>query len=78
MRLIVGFAAGGPTDVVARAFADYAGRTLGQPFVVDNKPGGGGTIGARIVSEAKPDGYTLLYTTPGPQLTNPFLMKSLP
>lgn len=78
IRLIVPFAPGGGADVTARMVSEPLAAELGQSIIVDNKPGGGGTIGARIVSEAKPDGYTLLYTTPGPQLTNPFLMKSLP
>ena len=78
IRLIVPFAPGGGADLTARMISEPLAAELGQSIIVDNKPGGGGTIGARMVSEAKPDGYTLLYTTPGPQLTNPFLMKSLP
>ena len=61
VRLVVGFAAGGPTDVVARAFADYAGRSLGQPFVVDNKPGANTILAAQAVASAPADGYTLLF-----------------
>lgn len=61
VRLVVGFAAGGPTDVVARAFADHASRTLGQPFVVDNKPGANTIIAAQAVAGAPADGYTLLF-----------------
>lgn len=61
VRLVVGFAAGGPTDVVARAFADHASRTLGQPFVVDNKPGANTILAAQAVAGAAPDGYTLLF-----------------
>ncbi|CAM3970097.1 Twin-arginine translocation pathway signal [Bordetella tumbae] len=60
VRLIVGFSAGGPTDVVARAFADQATRTLGQTFIVENKPGANTTLAAKAVASAKPDGYTLL------------------
>ena len=62
VRILVGFSAGGPTDVVARAFADHASRALGQPFVVDNKPGANTILAAsaaRIVF-APADGYTLL------------------
>ena len=44
VKLVVGFAAGGPTDVVARAFADHASRALGQPFIIDNKPGAAVTL----------------------------------
>jgi tripartite-type tricarboxylate transporter receptor subunit TctC len=55
VKLVVGFAAGGPTDVVARAFADHAGRALGQPFVVEDKPG------ANTILAAPADGHTLLF-----------------
>jgi tripartite-type tricarboxylate transporter receptor subunit TctC len=51
---------------------------LGQPVVVENRPGGGATLGAQIVARAAPDGHTLLYGTPGPQIVNPHLMRSLP
>src|SRR5256885_14916916 len=61
VRLVVGFAAGGPTDVVARAFADHAGKALGQPFVVDNKPGANTIVAAQAVAGAPADGYTLLF-----------------
>ncbi len=61
VRLVVGFAAGGPTDVVARAFADHAGQALGQPFVVDNKPGANTILAAQAVAAAPADGYTLLF-----------------
>lgn len=60
VRLVVGFSAGGPTDVVARAFAEHAGRTLGQPFIVDNKPGANTVLAAEFVASAPADGYTLL------------------
>jgi tripartite-type tricarboxylate transporter receptor subunit TctC len=52
-------------------------KQLGQTIVVENKPGGGATIGAAFVAAAPADGYTILYTTPGPQITNPFLMSKL-
>jgi tripartite-type tricarboxylate transporter receptor subunit TctC len=60
VRLVVGFAAGGPTDVIARAFAEQASRELGQPFIVDNKPGANTIIAADAVASAPADGYTLL------------------
>ncbi|NVM86736.1 tripartite-type tricarboxylate transporter receptor subunit TctC [Variovorax sp. SG517] len=60
VRVLVGFSAGGPTDVVARAFADHASRALGQPFVVDNKPGANTILAAEAVAAAPADGYTLL------------------
>lgn len=61
VKLVVGFAAGGPTDVVARAFADHASRALGQPFVVENKPGANTILAAAAVAAAPNDGYTLLF-----------------
>jgi tripartite-type tricarboxylate transporter receptor subunit TctC len=60
VRILVGFSAGGPTDVVARAFADHASRALGQPFIVDNKPGANTILAAEAVAAAPADGYTLL------------------
>lgn len=60
VRIVVGFSAGGPTDVVARAFADFAARALGQSFVVDNKPGANTILAAQAVASAPADGYTLL------------------
>ncbi|PZQ03207.1 MAG: twin-arginine translocation pathway signal [Variovorax paradoxus] len=60
VRIVVGFSAGGPTDVVARAFADHAGRQLGQPVIVDNKPGANTILAAEAVASAPADGYTLL------------------
>ena len=60
VRLVVGFSAGGPTDVVARAFAEHASRALGQPFVVDNKPGANTILAAEAVASSAADGYTLL------------------
>lgn len=61
VKLVVGFPAGGPTDVVARAFAEQAGKALHQPFIVENKPGANTIIAAGNVASAKPDGYTLLF-----------------
>jgi tripartite-type tricarboxylate transporter receptor subunit TctC len=60
IRIIVGFAAGGPADVMARLVGQKLSTILGQSIVVDNRPGAGGTLGARAVAEAEPDGYTLL------------------
>jgi len=60
VRLVVGFPAGGPSDIVARAFADHAAKALGQPIVVDNKPGANAVIATEAVARAEPDGHTLL------------------
>lgn len=60
VKVIVGFSAGGPTDVVARAFSNFASQKAGQSFIVENKPGANSTIAAQYVSQEKPDGYTLL------------------
>ncbi|MBW6398271.1 tripartite tricarboxylate transporter substrate binding protein [Roseomonas sp. HJA6] len=78
LRLVVPFAAGGSADASARMLAEPMGAALGQPVVVDNRPGAGATIGAQAVARAAPDGLTLLYGTPGPQIVNPHLMRSLP
>ncbi len=60
VRIVVGFSAGGPTDVVARAFAEHAARALGQPVIVDNKPGANTILAAEAVASAPADGYTIL------------------
>jgi tripartite-type tricarboxylate transporter receptor subunit TctC len=78
IRLIVPFAPGGAADVVARIVAAPLGDRLGKIVLVDNRPGGGATIGADVVAKSQPDGYTLLYGTPGPQIINPYLMKKVP
>lgn len=78
IRLICPFAAGGSADASARQLAEPLSIVLGQPVVVENRPGGGATLGAQMVARAAPDGHTLLYGTPGPQIINPHLMQSLP
>ncbi|MFU2050725.1 Bug family tripartite tricarboxylate transporter substrate binding protein [Bordetella hinzii] len=77
LRLIVPFAPGGGADANARRIAEPWGKALGRPVVVENRPGGGGTLGAGHVAQSPADGYTLLYTTPGQQMTAPFLFKHL-
>ena len=63
IRAVVPFAAGSATDQIGRAFAEKMSATLGQPIVVDNKPGANGMLGADIVAKAPPDGYTILIGT---------------
>jgi tripartite-type tricarboxylate transporter receptor subunit TctC len=65
IRLVVPFSAGGANDLMARSAAEGASRILGQPVVIDNRPGAGGTVGADIVAKAQPDGYTLLVSAAG-------------
>jgi tripartite-type tricarboxylate transporter receptor subunit TctC len=78
IQFVIPFAAGGGSDVMARIIAEPLSQRLGVQVIVDNKPGGGATIGADYVAKSPPDGYTWLYTSPGPQIINPFLMKKLP
>ena len=78
IKLVVPFAPGGAADTTARMLSEPLSKKLGQTVIVENKPGGGATIGANYVVSAPADGYTLLYTTPGPQITNPYLMSKLP
>lgn len=76
IRLIVSFAAGGPTDIFARVVASKLEKELGQPIIVENKPGGGSNIGSEFVAKAKPDGYTLLVGTVA-NATNMGIYKNL-
>ncbi|MDM0085422.1 tripartite tricarboxylate transporter substrate binding protein [Variovorax sp. J31P179] len=78
VTIVVPFPAGGSTDMVARAMALQMQSKLGQTFVVDNKPGATGTIGAGIVKRAAPDGYTLLVSSLGAFVVTPHLQKSVP
>ena len=78
VNVIVPFPAGGSTDTVARALALSMGEQLGKPFVVENRPGATGTIGAGAVKRAPADGYTLLVASLAPFVITPHLVKSVP
>jgi len=78
IRLIVPFAPGGGNDTVARAIAQSAGASLGQPVVVDNRAGAGGMLGAELAARAPPDGYTLFLGGVGSHAINPNLHAKLP
>ncbi len=77
IRLIVPFAPGGNVDLTARIISDKLGQRLGQPVVVENRPGAGGSLGASLVAKAKPDGYTLLMGASGPLSINPIAIPKL-
>jgi len=77
VKMMVGFGAGGGTDVVSRIIADPLGKVLGQPFVVENKPGAGGSIAGDIVAHGPKDGYTSLMISPG-HTVSAAVMKSVP
>jgi tripartite-type tricarboxylate transporter receptor subunit TctC len=78
VRIVVPFAAGGTTDILARALAPELQRAFGQAFVVDNKPGAGGNTGAAEVAKAANDGHTLLMGTVGTHAINPSLYARMP
>nr|WP_261378866.1 tripartite tricarboxylate transporter substrate binding protein [Cupriavidus gilardii] len=78
IRLVVPFPAGSITDIVARALAEPMSRDLGQPFVIDNKPGANGIIGTQQAAQAKPDGYTLVIVGVTTAASNVSLFKKLP
>ncbi|RYF21772.1 MAG: tripartite tricarboxylate transporter substrate binding protein, partial [Comamonadaceae bacterium] len=77
VRVIVPFPASGATDLVARVVTQRVGQELGQQFIVDNKPGAGGTIGAAEAAKAVADGYTLLLTTSSTHAISPHLLPRL-
>ena len=78
VRLIVGFAAGGSTDVTARLVAAALGERLGQPMIVENRPGAGGNIAAEAAARSPPDGHTLFLGVSGILAANPALYRTLP
>jgi len=78
VKIIVPFTAGSATDIIARVMADYLGKSMGQPFVVENKPGAGGIVGTEQAKIAPPDGYTLVAAGSGPFGINPGVYSKLP
>jgi tripartite-type tricarboxylate transporter receptor subunit TctC len=78
IRLVVGYSAGGGNDLIARIVAGKLQDKLGQPIVVDNKPGAQSIVAAEIVAKAAPDGYTLLIAPSGPMTINPAVFSKLP
>ncbi len=78
VKLVVPYAAGGPTDILGRAVAEFLSRDLKQSVVVENKPGAQGAIGAEMVAHAEADGYTLFVASGSIVMLNPLLYKKLP
>ncbi len=78
IKLIVTFAPGGASDIVARTIAEPLGQKLGQPVVVDNRPGAGGSVGGLATVQAAPDGYTLMMANSTPLSIGPFVLEKQP
>ena len=78
VRIIIPLAAGGGGDVFTRGLAEELHKSMGQPFVVENRPGGGLNIGARACAESPPDGYTICVMSSEPIIYNQFVFKSIP
>jgi tripartite-type tricarboxylate transporter receptor subunit TctC len=78
IKLVVTFAAGGASDIVARTIAEPLGQKLGQPVIVDNRPGAGGSVGGLATVQAAPDGYTLMMANSTPLSIGPFVLDKQP
>lgn len=78
VRLVVPFPPGGPSDALARPLAQRLTEQLGQPFIIDNRGGANGNIGAEAVAKSAPDGYTMLWTPTGTMAVNPSIYKHMP
>lgn len=76
VKIVVPFAAGGPTDFIARMMATSLSEALGQPVIVENRPGASGNLGAQFVADSQPDGYTLLHSTVAMQAVNPLMYRN--
>ncbi len=77
VRVVAPVAAGGGTDIIARLTVTRLSEVMGQPFVIDNRPGAGGVLGNEIVAHARPDGYTLLFTYAAHTIV-PFIYRKAP
>src|SRR5947209_4344987 len=78
IRIVVGYSAGGGNDIIVRVMTPELSKGLGQPVIVDNKPGAQSIIAAEIVAKAPPDGYTILMGPSGPMTINPATYSKLP
>ena len=78
VKIIIGFSAGGTTDIITRTLATELTKLWGQAIVIENRAGAGGNIGAELVAKAKPDGYTLLMGSVGPLAVNASLYAAMP
>jgi tripartite-type tricarboxylate transporter receptor subunit TctC len=78
VEVILPYAAGGGVDAMARAFAREASQLTGQPWVVGNRPGGGGVVGFAALAHANPDGYTMVFSPASPLTNSPFLVNKMP
>src|SRR5665647_1555635 len=77
ITVVIAFAAGGSGDLIGRPFAEFASTELGEPVIVENRPGGGGVVAAIAVSKYPPDGYTILLQASGPMILRPILDPSV-
>ena len=78
IRIVVTFPPGGASDIVARVMAEQLAKKLGQPVLVDNRPGAGGSVGGSLVAQAPADGYTLMLSNSTPVSIGPFALDKLP
>lgn len=78
IRFVVPYSAGGPLDQAARVLAEQMRESLGQPVIVENKPGAGGNIGADVIAKAPPDGYSIVMGAVATHAINPYLFKKMP
>jgi len=78
IRIVVGYAAGGPVDNTTRKIQPYLQKELGQSIIIENRGGAGGVVGSALVAKAEPDGYTLVFTASPTQTMSPHLQKSMP